>query len=397
MHKTIGVLLALLCVAFSFCTPAQAITLDADQAIQELQLGSQAYYLFDLTNGELVMSKDADKVMKVASLTKIMTALVVLENRQLDEIVTITRPMISNLYDYVVAGFRVGQKVSVEDLLYALLLPSAGDAAQALAISTSGSITEFANKMNERATQLGLKNTHFSNPTGMDNDNYSTAHDIAIILQAALEDSTFKKIFETNEWNLRSINMKVEKTYKPRAHIAGGKTGYTGQAGRCFASIATIEGVDYLMVNLGANSKTSNHINDAEKIYAYIEQNFEEQTVISSGVLAQTLQVKDSFQETTDLYTETEFSDLLPADLDHAKIEYVYEGMTIITREVELGAKVGQYIAKYDGEELGRVDLFLRDEITFLNYPLIAACIVGGAVIAVAIACLIRALIRRHR
>ena len=368
--------MALLCVAFSFCTPTQAITLDANQAIQELQLGSQAYYLFDLTNGELVMSKDADKVMKVASLTKIMTALVVLENRQLDEMVTITRPMISNLYDYVVAGFRVGQKVSVEDLLYALLLPSAGDAAQALAISTSGSIAEFANKMNERATQLDLKNTHFSNPTGMDNDNYSTAHDIAIILQAALEDSTFKKIFETNEWNLRSINMKVEKTYKPRAHIAGGKTGYTGQAGRCFASIATIEGVDYLMINLGANSKTSNHINDAEKIYAYIEQNFEEQTVISSGVLAQTLQVKDSFQ---------------------AKIEYVYEGMTIITREVELGAKVGQYIAKYDGEELGRVDLFLRDEITFLNYPLIAACIVGGAVIAVAIACLIRALIRRHR
>ena len=397
MRKIRSVLLAILCLALSFCPSAQAITLDANSAIQELQLGSQAYYLFDVTNNEVVMAKDADKVMKVASLTKIMTALVIIENRQLDEIVTITRPMISNLYDYVVVGLRVGQKVSVEDLLYALLLPSAGDAAQALAISTSGSIAGFANQMNARAAQLGLKNTHFSNPTGMDNDNYSTAHDIAVLLQEATKNATFKQIFETYEWNMKSINKKIEKTYKPRDHIHGGKTGYTGQAGRCFASTATIEGVDYLMVNLGANSNTSNHINDAEKIYAYIESHFEQQTVIEEGKLAQTLQVKDSFQETTDLYTESSFSDLLPADLDHDKIEYVYEGMTIITRDVALNAKVGQYIAKYNGEELGRVDLFLRDEINFLNYPLIAACVVGGAVIAVAIACLIRALIRRHR
>ena len=397
MHKTLSVLLAILCIIFSFCAPAQAITLDANQTIQELQLGSQAYYLFDITNNEVVMTKDADKIMKVASLTKIMTALVVLENRQLDEVVTITRPMVSNLYDYVVAGLRAGQKVSVEDLLYALLLPSAGDAAQALAISTSGSIAAFADKMNERATQLGLKNTHFSNPTGMDNDNYSTSHDMAIILQEAIKNPTFKKIFETYEWNMKSINKKVEKTYQPRDHIHGGKTGYTGQAGRCFASTATVEGIDYLMVNLGANSKTNNHINDAEKIYAYIESHFEQQTVIDEGKIAQTLQVKDSFQETTDLYTEESFSDLLPADLEHDKIEYVYEGMTIITRDVPLGAKVGQYIAKYNGEELGRVDLYLRDEINFLNYPLIAACIIGGAIIAVGIACGIRALIRRHR
>ena len=162
------------------------------------------------------------------------------------------------------------------------------------------------------------------------------------------------------------------------------------------ASTSTIEGVDYLLINLGANPKTSDHINDAEKLYAYIEDHFEKQTVINKGVLAQTLQVKDSFQETTDLYTETEFSDLLPADLDHGKIEYVYEGMTIITRDVATGTKVGQYIAKYDGKEIGRVDLYLRDGIFFLDYPVIAGFVAGGAVVALLIALAIRAIIRRH-
>lgn len=396
MRKIICFLTALLGICCLFCRPAQAINLDAGLMINELQLGSQEYLLIDTTHQQVVMSKDADKVVKVASLSKIMTAIVVLENRKLDEVVTITRPMISNLYDYLVVGLQVGQKVTVEDLLYALLLPSAGDAAQALAYSTSGSIADFATLMNQRAAKLGLKNTHFSNPTGMDYDNYSTASDMAVILQEALKNPTFVKIFETAEWDMKSIDKKIEKSYKPRTHIKGGKTGYTGEAGRCLASTSTIEGVDYLLINLGANPKTSDHINDAEKLYAYIEDRFEKQTVINKGVLAQILQVKDSFQETTDLYTETEFSDLLPADLDHGKIEYVYEGMTIITRDVATGTKVGQYIAKYDGKEIGRVDLYLRDEIFFLDYPVIAGFVAGGAVVALLIALAIRAIIRRH-
>ncbi len=395
MHKILSILLAIAISCILAC-PTSAISLDAAQMVSELNLGSQEFLLLDATHNQVVLSKDADKVVKVASLSKIMTAIVILENRQLDDVVTITKPMISNLYDYVVIGLRVGQKVTVEDLLYALMLPSAGDAAQALAISTSGSIASFAEVMNQRTAELGLKNTHFSNPTGMDYDNYSTASDMAVILQEALNNPTFVQIFETSTWEMKSINKTAEKSYKPRAHIKGGKTGYTGQAGRCLASTATIEGVDYLLINLGADAKTSNHINDAEKLYAYIEEHFEHQTIIKKGVLAQTLQVKDSFQETTQLYTESEFSDLLPADLDHDKIEYIYEGMTTITRDITPGTKVGQYIAKYDGTELGRVDLYLRDEIFFLDYPTIACFIAGGAVIALIIACIIRALIRRH-
>ena len=396
MHKIISILMAIAVICLGFSQPTRAITLDADQMIRELKLGSQEYLLIDITHNEIVMSKDADKVVKVASLSKIMTAIVILEHRKLDEVVTITRPMISGLYDYVVAGLQVGQKVNVEDLLYALMLLSAGDAAQALAISTSGSIAGFAELMNNRAAELGLKNTHFSNPTGMDYDNYSTASDVAVILQEALKNPTFVKVFEAREWQMTSINKTVKKSFKEREHIKGGKTGYTGLAGRCLASTATIDDVDYLLVNLGADAKTSNHIDDAEKLYAFIDQKYEPQTIIKKGVLAQTLQVKDSFQKTVDLYTEDEISGLFLADIDHNNIEYVYEGMTIITRDVAVGTKVGQYVAKYNGEELGRVDLYLRDNIIFLDYATIALFVAGGAIIALIIACIIRAIIRRH-
>ena len=396
MRKIISILLAISVICCGFSYPVRAISLDASQLISDLGLGSQEYLLIDTTHNEVVMSKDADKVVKVASLSKIMTALVIMENRKLDENVTITQPMLSGLYDYIVIGLSVGQKVSVEDLLYALMLYSAGDAAQALAISTSGSIAGFADLMNKRVADLDLKNTHFSNPTGMDYDNYSTASDMAVILQEALKNPTFVKIFEAHEWQMTSINKKVSGAYKKRAHIKGGKTGYTGQAGRCLASTATIDEVDYLLINLGAGAKTSDHLDDAEKIYTYIDEKYDIQTIIKKDVLAQTLQVKDSFRETVDLYTEDEISGLFPADIDHTKIEYIYEGMTVITRDVAVDTKVGQYVAKYNGEELGRVNLYLRDRIFFLDYPTIAGFVAGGAVIALIIACVVRALIRRH-
>ena len=163
------------------------INVTAEQLKQSLDLNSEAFVLIDLTHERTLASMAADNQVRVASLTKIMAALVVLEERRLDEQVTITLPMSSNTYDYVTIGLRVGQTVPLEDLLYALMLPSAADAAQALAISTSGSIAGFAAKMNARAAALGLKQTHFSNPTGMDYDNYSSAADMAVITQAALK------------------------------------------------------------------------------------------------------------------------------------------------------------------------------------------------------------------
>ena len=168
-------------------TSVAALRTDAE-VVKDLGVNSQAVFLQDIDHDKTILSHQAHKKLPIASLTKIMTALVVLEHRNLDESVVITNEMVGNLGDYVAIGLRAGQRVTIEDLLYATMLPSAGDAAQALAISTSGSIANFANAMNQKAKELDLKNTHFSNPVGMNEDNYSTDHDVAIILQAALKD-----------------------------------------------------------------------------------------------------------------------------------------------------------------------------------------------------------------
>ena len=171
-------LLAIIFLSFQ-AVPVAAIKTDSD-VLRDLNLDSKSIILIDTDRQKTILAKNSDQQMPVASLTKIMTALVALEKRKLDETVSISRDMISDLRDYVTIGLQTGQQVTVEDLLYATLLPSAGDAAQALAISTGGSISGFAEMMNQKAAELKLKNTHFSNPVGMNENNYSTAEDFGI-------------------------------------------------------------------------------------------------------------------------------------------------------------------------------------------------------------------------
>ena len=353
--------------------------------------------LVDLTHERTLASMRADNQVRVASLTKIMTALVVLEERKLDERVTITLPMVSNTYDYVTIGLRVGQTVTVEDLLYALMLPSAADAAQALAISTSGSIAGFAAKMNAKAAALGLKQTHFSNPTGMDYDNYSSAADMAVITQEALKNPKFVEIFNSYSHEVAGTGLTAKKTFAKRPHIQGGKTGYTEQAGRCLASTASIEGTDYLLVSLGARKSTSAHLEDAEKVYTFIEEQYEPQVLLAPGMIAQNLPVNDSPQKSVNVYAETEIGDLLPTKLDEAQLEYRYEGIATITQAIKQGDKVGEYVISYQGQEVGRTELHLQEEIRYNDYSLQVGCIAAGVIFALAIVRMLRREKRRRK
>ncbi len=220
-------------------------------------LSSRGYFLWNNTSGFELGGLEADTTVPVASLTKIMTALVTLEHRQLDENVTITTPMLENLEEFATIDLEVGDIVSVEELLYATLLPSAGDAAQALAISTSGSVTAFAELMNARAEELRMQNNHFSNPVGLDNNNYSTPRDIATLLRAALQNPTFREMFTTFERPLPSLGLTVYKTFSRSAYLQGGKTGFTNATGRCLASIA----VNFLIFHSWFTSAVAPEVN----------------------------------------------------------------------------------------------------------------------------------------
>ena len=376
-----------LVVVFFFAiqaTPVFAIRTN-EEVLRELKLDSKSLLLIDIDHQKTLLTKDAERELPVASLTKIMTALVTLEKRQLDEKVTITRDMVSNLGDYVAIGLKEGQQVSVEDLLYATLLPSAGDAAQALAISTGGSIDGFANMMNKKAVELKLKNTHFSNPVGMNENNYSTAADFAVILQAALKNKTFKTIFQSYEYKLKTVSLTVEKTFSKRALILGGKTGYTQLAGRCLASDTYLNGVNYVLITLGANPDSLNHIKDTEKVYQYVKDTYIEQEILKEDDLIRTVAVTDSDQKTLDLKAEKGVKAVLNKELSREDLTYKYEGIEEITPEVELGSKLGVFSIYNGDEKLYETNVYLRDEIEFYNYPIIIGGFIGLGILGVGI------------
>lgn len=225
-----------------------------------------------------------------ASLTKIMTALLAIEHTSnLQEPILLTNDVFTPLYQSYasVAGFLPNEQVRREDLLYGVLLPSGAECCLAFAIDIAGSEAAFVNLMNEKAAAIGMKNTHFTNSTGLhDNNHYSTAEDIGILLNYALKNNTFRKIFTSkshvthptpehpNGITLTSTMFTaLEGISLTGGEIIGGKTGYTKEAGQCLASLANVQGKEYILVTAGAINPEQTipfHTLDAAAIYHQI-------------------------------------------------------------------------------------------------------------------------------
>lgn len=204
-------------------------------------LEAKSALAYDITSGTLLFEKNIEARRRMASIAKLMTAIIILENHRLDEKVTITKPM--TRVEPVKAGLLPGEEITVENLLYALLIHSANDAALALAIHDSISEEKFVATMNDRAKRLGLKNTNFSNATGLDTaENFSTASDILRLAIASLEYDFIRKAVRIPMMEIRSadgrIRHRLENTNeliktngKNGYHIYGLKTGNTIGAG----------------------------------------------------------------------------------------------------------------------------------------------------------------------
>ncbi len=185
----------------------------AAQAISTPEIQAAAVYLGDPETGLPLYEKNAEEKRYPASTTKIMTALIVLENvDDLEQKVTVTQEDFNGVEaDSSKAGFVVGEEVSIMDLLYGLLLPSGNEAANTLARVVAGDVPTFVEKMNARATDLGCTGTHFANPNGLHDDNhYTTAHDLFRITQEAMKNETFCDIVSTAQQNLAPSNKAAE-------------------------------------------------------------------------------------------------------------------------------------------------------------------------------------------
>ena len=261
---------------------------------KDLELSSKEYLLYDLDKNMVLYEKDSDKIVSIASLTKIMTTIVAIENiDDFNETVYITYDMLKDVpWDSSVAGLSIGDEVTYLDLLYASILPSGADATNSLAISLTGSIDNFVDMMNDKAQELNLFDTHFSNTTGYDIDNhYSTANDILKLLVYSLSNQTFKKIYTTNKYTL-SNGLEIESTLSKynnkinfnTKNIVGSKTGFTENAGLCMTSLINIENNNFIFISLDAEYEDgiAHNLIDTINVISYVSKIYEEKNILFS-------------------------------------------------------------------------------------------------------------------
>ena len=253
--------------------------LEAISEVEEVpKINSRYAIVLDRNNRAVLYGKNENTKTKMASTTKIMTSLIVIENTNLDDIVEISSKAAGT------GGSRLkikkGDKITVRDLLYGLMLRSGNDAAVALAEYVGGSIEGFANLMNEKATKLGLINTHFVTPHGLDSDeHYTTPYELAILTCYALQNEIFLNIVNTKQCNINinGYQRTIANTNELLGYlngVYGVKTGFTNGAGRCLVTSAKRGDLDIICVVLGADTKKI-RTTDSIKLIEYSFANFE--------------------------------------------------------------------------------------------------------------------------
>lgn len=240
-------------------------------------INSRAYVVIDRKSNTILVGKNENQKKKMASTTKIMTALVVIEHVNLSDIVEISKKAASTGGSRL--GLKTGDKITISDLLYGLMMRSGNDAAVALAEYVAGSISDFANLMNEKANSLGLSNTHFVTPHGLDEDeHYTTAYELALLSNYAMNNEIFAKIVGTKNYTI-TINgyPKVLTNTNELLGVLNGvygiKTGFTNGANRCLVTCCKRGNMDIICVVLGADTKKY-RTTDSVKLIEYTFNNF---------------------------------------------------------------------------------------------------------------------------
>lgn len=339
-----------------------------------IEISSPSAIVISRKTGRVLYNKNGYEKRKMASLTKMMTSIIFVENCKMDEEITINKAV-----DYIggsTAGIKGNDTILAENLLYGMLLPSGNDCALAIAYHVGGNVENFAALMNKKAQDLGLSDTHFKNPHGLDDDeHYSSCYSMAQITRCALSYPEILKVFSTNSINLNlgSFNTTLSNTnrlMRTYPKTIGGKTGFTNGANRCLINYAKDDetGLELISVVLGSET-TDQRFNDSKAIQEYCFENYKEYSLDDFLHIYINIPVEkgniDEYTYTYDLshsesLTQEEYNGL------YANLEL---STTTITTPMQKGANIGKY-SLYNGTELlYSKDLYLEYDI-FKNTPL---------------------------
>lgn len=381
-HVT-ALLTVLLCISL-LCIPTA-------QAISDPNVQAEAVYLGDPITGMPLYEKNAEARRYPASTTKIMTALVVLDNVQdLDQKVTVLPEDFNGVpSDGSKAGFVVGEEVPVIDLLYGLMLPSGNEAANTLARFVGGSVSGFVEKMNARATDLGCTDTHFVNPHGLHDDNhYTTAHDLFRITQEAMKNETFALIVNTAQKNLSVTNKVSEHQHGKNLYILttnqlilsrnsplfygyakGVKTGHTSQAGYCLVAAAEKKKAKLISVMLGCERPQGEpypvSFAETKQLFQWAYENYTSKMLIEEGAEIEQVPIRLSAQtDSLMLVAGNNLEATIPKDLTLEDFEKTLSIKQDIVAPITKGDKLGTLTLSRDGVTYGTVDLLALSDVS---------------------------------
>ncbi len=345
-----------------------------------IEITADAAMLVSLDTDEVIFEKNADKKVYPASITKIMTTLLILESEKYNPDAKIA--MTEEALDLIsgtgssVSLIKAGEEFTQLDLVYMILMSSYGDCALLAATYYGGSVENFVDMMNTRATELGLTNTHYENPIGLHHEkNYTTARDTYTLTKVALQNETFKEVCESARYTvnttsgkrvLSTTNFLQDNTtnyYYPYAK--GVKTGYTDEAGRCLVSTASYNGYNYMCLVFGCPSNEKKHFSESSSLYRWAFNTFELKTVANTSEPVAEIQV-DLSNDTdfVSLYVEKGVESILPKGDIESTIEIKpHLPNKIVDAPIKKGQVLGTADVIYAERVIGTVNLVANENI----------------------------------
>ncbi len=409
--------LSLIMVALSLCPAALALKQPEPMA--------KAALLMDAQYDQVLYEKNADKRMVPASITKVMTAMLVLEavdegTLALDQMITASNTFTSGLSVYgSTQNIKPGEQMSLLDLLYCLLVPSANEAANILGETVDGSVEAFVRRMNERAKELGCKDTQFVNPHGLHHpDHYSTARDLYLIARKAMENETFRKIVSAKRYEVPATNMsEARELYNTNGLVSalhyggyvydkaiGIKTGTTDEGGYCLLSAARDDEqylicvvLDAPLIELEGGKYDRRQFSDSRTLFQWGFDNFSRREIVDTATPIAQVDVTLSGVDHVLVRPADQLERTLPNDMDLSKVvQTVQLDSETVAAPVEEGQVLGKLHLSFEGEEIGTVDLIAVNAVersewlyrlhqvkVFFSHPIVRIIsIVVGIVVA---------------
>lgn len=331
-----------------------------------LNVSAQYACVIDGITGRVLFEKNAYEKHSMASTTKIMTALIALENGNKDDIVTVSKNAAgtegSSIY------LKQGEKITLCDLLYGLMLSSGNDAAIAIAEHVGGSVENFADMMTKKAKEIGAKNTSFKNPNGLDEDgHYTTAYDLALITRTALANETFREIVSTKTKNISNGEESYMRTLTNHNKLLrlypgciGVKTGFTKKTGRCLVSAAEKDNSMLIAVTLNAPDDWNDHTN----MLNYGFENSKAEPLIIKDMVMKTLPVKDGETDRLSLVAaDNIFLNLGNDGLQKLSLDYKIPSN--VTAPIKKGTQLGSVTVGYEGKNIKEIPLVAAADIPY--------------------------------